>query len=688
MVSFRFRNFLLLAFTVTGVLRAQTPALTQPIPAQSLPVSGAPLNLDLRNYFSLPGVTGQIAQFDTVLGKFNVELFAGDAPLNVANFLSYVNSGAFANTFVHRSVPGFVIQGGGYKAVSSLDSITRLSPVALEYKVANTRGTVAMARSDAANSATSEWFINLVDNTASLRPGGVSVDGYTVIGRVLGTGMTVADAIAALPSINIVGGATNTPFSTVPLRNFNGTSADLSNLVVVNSAVVVPVYPTAASTKAAIEFAVVNLGGGSVVSAALSGSTLAITPLAAGTATLSVRAADTNGNFISGNITVTVGAAASSAPTISVQPASQTILPGGTVAFSVVATGVPTPTYQWMRSSGQPGAGTPALIPGATNPTLVLNGPTGDNAALAGNYSVVVTNSVNAITSAPATLSVTPSNDAGRLTNLSVLTDISAAVPSFTVATVVGGSGTSGTKDLLVRAAGPALGELGFPGTMSDPRFSLFNSNSVSIAANDNWGGGAALANAMASVGAFAFASATSRDAAVNATDLAPGNYSVIVSGVGGSTGNVIAEVYDVTPARALTPSSSRLINVSVLKQIPAGGLLTLGFTIGGSTSKTVLIRVIGPALGLPPFSIGGAMADPALTLFNGNSVAIQSNDDWGASPAIAAAAARVNAFSIGTTPTKDAMLLVTLAPGSYTAQATGNGGTSGLAIVEVYEVP
>ena len=81
-------------------------------------------------------------------------------------------------------------------------------------------------------------------------------------------------------------------------------------------------------------------------------------------------------------------------------------------------------------------------------------------------------------------------------------------------------------------------------------------------------------------------------------------------------------------------------------------------------------------------------MADPALTLFNGNSVAIQSNDDWGASPAIAAAAARVNAFSIGTTPTKDAMLLVTLAPGSYTAQATGNGGTSGLAIVEVYEVP
>ncbi len=394
------------------------------------------------------------------------------------------------------------------------------------------------------------------------------------------------------------------------------------------------------------------------------------------------------GGIISSN-PATLTLAAAVAPAIITQPVSVTVNSGGTAVFAVTATGTPAPTYQWQRSSGTPGAGASVLIPGATSPTLVLSGTTGNNAALAGNYSVVVSNGVgSAVTSSPATLTLASSfNDPGRLTNLSVLTDI-AAGSSFTVGTVVGGQGTAGSKNLVVRAVGPSLGALGVPGTIGDPQLTLFNGASVAIANNDNWNGDPSLLAAMASVGAFAFTGPTSKDAAVYQQNLAPGNYSVAVSGVNGSVGSVIAEIYDATPAGTFTAASPRLVNVSVLKSIPSGGLLTLGFTLGGSAAKTVLIRVIGPGLSVILGSTNGTLGDPQLTLFNSNSVAIASNDDWGADPQLINVGTRVNAFAIGNTQSKDAMLVVTLPPGGYTAQARGNNGTSGLAIVEVYEVP
>lgn len=81
-----------MALAAAAVLRAQTPMLTQALPAQTILDNGAPITLDLRNYFAVPSVTGQVVQFDTSLGKFNVELLANDAPLSVQNFLSYVAS--------------------------------------------------------------------------------------------------------------------------------------------------------------------------------------------------------------------------------------------------------------------------------------------------------------------------------------------------------------------------------------------------------------------------------------------------------------------------------------------------------------------------------------------------------------------------------------------------------------------
>ena len=398
-----------------------------------------------------------------------------------------------------------------------------------------------------------------------------------------------------------------------------------------------------------------------------------------------MRVGNAGGFVTSSSTTLTVAAAA--APAITSQPVPQTISSGSTVVFSVAATGVPTPTYQWYGPGGK--------ISSATSATLVLSGTTGTTAALAGGYYCWVTNSLGTAASNTATLTVITTNNPGRLINLSVLTDISAAVPDFTVGTVIGPIGGSGAMSLVVRADGPTLGlpPFSIPGMIADPQFTLYNSSSVSIAVNNDWGGSTALATAMQSVGAFAFSSPTSLDAAANPTGLGWGNYSVKVSGVSGATGSVLAELYDATPAGAYTPSSPRLINVSVLKQIASGGSLTLGFTIGGSTARTVLIRVIGPALGLPPFSIGGVMADPQLTLYNSSSQVIATNDDWGADSQLSAAGSRVGAFGIGNSATKDSMLLVTLPVpppqgAGYTAKATGNGGASGYAIVEVYEVP
>ena len=158
---------------------------------------------------------------------------------------------------------------------------------------------------------------------------------------------------------------------------------------------------------------------------------------------------------------------------------------------------------------------------------------------------------------------------------------------------------------------------------------------------------------------------------------------SVRVSAAGSGTGTVIAEIYDATPAASFTTATPRLINVSVRKHLGSG--LTMGFVVGGATPAKVLVRGIGPTLGA--FGVPGTVVDPQLTLFNSSSVKIGENNDWAGTAELTAAFANVGAFALPAT-SKDAALLVTLAPGNYTAQVTGVNGTTGVALVEVYEVP
>ena len=187
-------------------------------------------------FMSVMLVLPAMAKADTVLietplGNMELELLTEDAPKTVANFLSYIESGKYTNSFIHRSVlkqdnTGFVIQGGGFTYNGSTPvGIDPFDPVENEFKVSNTRGTVAMAKiSNQPDSATSQWFINLSDNSEKLDN---QNGGFTVFARVIGNGMAVADAISQLETIN-AGGA----FTNMPVINYeNGNTLTEANLV-------------------------------------------------------------------------------------------------------------------------------------------------------------------------------------------------------------------------------------------------------------------------------------------------------------------------------------------------------------------------------------------------------------------------------------------------------------------------
>lgn len=138
----------------------------------------------------------------TSKGVIELGLDANHAPITVANFLKYANDGFYANTLFHRVVKGFVIQGGGVVRNSSgalVDKTATYAPIQLETNkgLSNLRGTLAMARATLANTATSQFYINTVDNKFLDWPGQDNTGGYAVFGKVL-SGLDVVDAIAAV----------------------------------------------------------------------------------------------------------------------------------------------------------------------------------------------------------------------------------------------------------------------------------------------------------------------------------------------------------------------------------------------------------------------------------------------------------------------------------------------------------
>lgn len=173
---------------------------------------------------------GTVVRVTTSLGEFQIELFDNVAPGTVTNFLNYVNSGAYNGTVVHRLEPGFVIQGGWLtynETEQRLYDIETGPAIQNEFSASNLRGTIAMAKLGGdPNSATSQWFINLGNNSFLDTSNG----GFTVFGRVMGAGMQVVDAIAALPTAVI----DNNLLPSFPLINYTTGPLRNSHLVNVN----------------------------------------------------------------------------------------------------------------------------------------------------------------------------------------------------------------------------------------------------------------------------------------------------------------------------------------------------------------------------------------------------------------------------------------------------------------------
>lgn len=671
------RLTVLVALAAAPALHAQstTPATTQALPAQTFAAGSAAATLDLKNHFTLPNVTGQIAQIDTVRGKFNIELLATDAPKTVTNFLSYVNKGAYTNTLFHRSVPGFVIQAGGYGVVgSSISLIPQDAQVVNEFKIPNTRGTLAMAKlGSGPNTATNQWFVNLADNRANLDN---QNGGFTVFARVLGTGMSVPDNIAALPVFDASTALNDSAFTALPLTT---NTLNAQTLILVNSIKVIPVYPAAAGDTAVLSFSVVNPEP-TIVTAAVAGSMLTLTPGTGGSVTLTVRATDVNGNIAESTLRVTNNAA-QPAPTFTTQPVAQTVAAGSTVVFNAAALGAP--TFQWRRNG--------TVIPGATSATLVLPAAT---AANAGTYTVAASNGSGSATSEAVQLALNgaTATEVGRLVNLSILTTAGTGAKILTVGASVGPLSFTGKLPLVMRGVGPSLKDFfGITGALGDPTLTVFAAgNAAALAENDNWGSAdaAALAAVFRSVGAFDLTPGSLDSAFASLTPgLGVGGYTVQVAGKGTASGTVIAEIYDAAGS-ARTAATPRLVNLSTRALLDAGAELRVGFVLRGLSARTVLVRAVGPSLGA--LGVTGTMTDPTLELFDNDNGGkkIGENDNWGGDAQIVAVANAVGAFALSGADTKDAVLLVTLPAGAYSARLSGVGGGGGTAIVEVYEVP
>jgi hypothetical protein len=224
-------------------------------------------------------------------------------------------------------------------------------------------------------------------------------------------------------------------------------------------------------------------------------------------------------------------------------------------------------------------------------------------------------------------------------------------------------------KKVMIRGIGPSLAQF-FNGTLDDPTLELFQGNTL-VASNNDW------KESQAEIEATGIPPTNDKESAIVRT-LVPGSYTAVLRGNGGSTGIGVVEAYDLDQG-----ANSKLANIASRGFVDTDNNVMIGGLIMGPTggvSTKVVVRAIGPSLS--NFGIAGALQDPTLDLVDANGASLRANDNWKDSQQ-----AEIEATGLQPSDIREAALIETLAPGNYTAVVRGAGNTTGVALVEVYNV-
>jgi peptidyl-prolyl cis-trans isomerase A (cyclophilin A) len=294
----------------------RTPTVLAPIVVSTdgtnnVAKSSSPITVDLAANFTGSDLGNTIVELDTNSGGMDMQLFDTTTPQTVANFLDYVEGGDYSNDVFHRltttAKDGLaVLQGGGFTLKTNpnqIVSVNTLPPVKNEFKLSNTQGTVAMAKTSDPNSATSQFFINLADNSSSLNNTSNS-GGFTVFGKLVdSTDQAVANAMSGFTIKDE--SSSNSALGSIPLNNYTGTTfptdATTANFALINKAFV-------ASQSDELNYSVVSNSNPGLVTPSITNERLTLSFAAGqtGTATITIRATNNFGQSIDSSFTLHV----------------------------------------------------------------------------------------------------------------------------------------------------------------------------------------------------------------------------------------------------------------------------------------------------------------------------------------------------------------------------------------------
>lgn len=581
---FLVRALLLGAVATSGLAQNSAPVLVNPV-ADITVYAGAPNQpVEVASTFQ-DGDLSPVVRMVTDLGVIDIALYERQKPITVANFFRYVDEGRYfmtdpttkqqASSFIHRSSPGFAIQGGGFIGTVNPSTPSAIQPTQVgalpniqnEPGISNQRSTVAMAKIiNNPNSANSQWFINLRDNSASLDAPAPSPSptpshgGFTVFGRVI-SGMDVVDRIAGLPVYDRSGGGS--AFNELPLENYQE-----PNAVSVENVVSLPTIGRIASAPTPLTFTAVS-SDPAIAEVKVSDTKLLVAGKAAGTAQITVTASDPEGATATDTFNVNVNAAPGRLVNISTRLHVRTdgeVLIGGFIMRGDA------PKRVMVRAIG-PSLSTSSITDPLLDPHLELYDGAGkliahnDNWAGATSQDIVDTGIApkHRLESAilmtlPASSSGTPYTAVVRGVKNSVgvglveVYDLDSGAGStvLNIATrgrvgtaeervMIGGFFVGGTeaKRILIRALGPSLTNAGVSNALSDPKLELRDAQGTLLQQNNDWQTSGDAAE-MQSVG---LAPTSSKEAALVRT-LNPAPYTAIVRTNTNSAGVASVEIY------------------------------------------------------------------------------------------------------------------------------------------------